>query len=132
MFKTLFVLSICLTPLTHAFKFQTSERNLQTSLPKSLSLKIKEVESTEFSSDIYCGGYDAFGLCSICYDAYLDFQKKKCVPVERKIPKCLSYDQNNLCLVCEFGFRITGKGDSCRPNKDPNCLVENSKSCEVR
>jgi hypothetical protein len=100
-------------------------------MPRHVNQKIREVRNREFSLDKFCGGYDAFGLCSICYDSYLDFNNKKCVPVENKIPKCLSYDQNNLCMVCEFGFRIMGKGEACRPNDDPNCLVENSKSCEV-
>jgi hypothetical protein len=131
--KVLFNLfSLLLIQNTFTFTISESTRQLQQRMPKTINTKIEEVRVKEFAVDKFCGGYDSIGLCSICYNSYLDFSTKRCVPVENQILNCLSYDQNNLCMVCEFGFRIEGKGEACRPNDDPNCLVENSKECEVR
>ena len=126
------IFSFLLIENTISFKISSANRNLQARFSKDLSTKIREVEIREFVIDKFCGGYDSFGLCSMCYNSYLDFNTKRCVSIDKKIPNCLSYDQNNLCMVCEFGYRISGKGDACKPNKDPNCLVENSMECEVR
>ena len=114
-----------------AFSVATAERNLQNITPQIQS-KIDEVQSREFTTDKFCSGYDSFGLCSMCYDSYLDFKTKRCVAVARLISNCQGYDKSGRCQVCEFGFRIAGDGERCRPNDDPDCLVENSKGCEVR
>lgn len=114
-----------------AFKVASSGREIPEIPPEKVRLRVNEVKSKKFQLDPYCGGYDAFGLCSMCYDSFLDVANKKCAPVKTLIPNCWSYTQDEMCLVCKFGFRIVGQGERCRPNRDPNCLVENSRECEV-
>lgn len=126
-----FLFSIFLFQNSISYKVASNQGRIQEIPPPSILPKIEEIKKKSFKIDKFCGGYDSFGLCSICYDSYLDIEKKKCSPVEKLIQNCLSYDQDQQCLVCEFGFRIWGQGESCMRNQDPNCLVENSKECEV-
>ena len=124
----IFLFSILL--FQNSLSFKVSSR-VQEIPPVSITSKVEEIQATSFTIDKFCGGYDAFGLCSMCYDSFLDIETKKCSKVENLIKNCLSYDRDQKCLVCEFGFRIWGQGENCMRNKDPNCLVENSRECEV-
>ena len=67
----------------------------------------------------------------MCYDSYLDVNEKRCSPVDRLIENCLGYDRDQKCQVCQLGYRISGQGEACMQNNDRNCLVENSRECEV-
>ncbi len=71
----------------------------------------------------YCLSFNK-DKCEICVDSLLvNFQ---CVPLEKKINHCLSYESADRCEVCQYNFTPSKDNSSCDKITQKNCIEYNT------
>ena len=55
--------------------------------------------------DMYCSVRNMQGVCTKCWNAYLDSNNMCVVPV-RKVANCLVYKQDGVCAECQRRYMV--------------------------